>query len=85
MTSANITERDGTRPNPPVLGSLAYLLLNLPLAAVGAMLLAVAVALTKALGSVHARYARAMLGPSQRRLAALERTISPSQFTWATP
>ncbi|OLF09011.1 hypothetical protein BLA60_20690 [Actinophytocola xinjiangensis] len=25
------TERDGTRPNPPLLGSLAYLVLNLPI------------------------------------------------------
>src|SRR5262245_54340294 len=30
MTPAQITERDGTNPNPPVLGSLAYLVLNLP-------------------------------------------------------
>ena len=25
------THRDGTRPNPPLLGSLAYLVLNLPI------------------------------------------------------
>lgn len=31
MTPAQVTESDGTRPNPPVLGSLAYLMLNMPL------------------------------------------------------
>jgi hypothetical protein len=30
MAPAEIVERDGTRPNPPVVGALAYLLLNLP-------------------------------------------------------
>ena len=35
MTSAHVTERDGSRPNPPVLGSLAYLLLNLPVGIAG--------------------------------------------------
>jgi Putative sensor len=30
MTQVEIVERDGTRPNPPVVGALAYLLLNLP-------------------------------------------------------
>jgi hypothetical protein len=48
----------------------------LPLAAIGALLLAVTVAMTKGLGTLHARYARAMLGPSQRRLDALERRAS---------
>jgi hypothetical protein len=53
----------------------------LPWAAVGALLLVVTAAITKALGTVHARYARAMLGPSPRKLAALAR---PSSGT-ATP
>src|SRR6266487_6404604 len=30
MSPAHVTERDGTHPNPPVVGSLAYLLLNFP-------------------------------------------------------
>jgi hypothetical protein len=35
MAAADVTERDGTRPNPPVLGSLAYLVLNLPVGIAG--------------------------------------------------
>src|SRR5882672_10260727 len=45
----------------------------LPWAALGAILLAMTIVLTKALGTLHARYARAMLGPSGRRLDALGR------------
>src|SRR5205085_7700793 len=30
MSPAQVTERDGTHPNPPVTGSLGYLLLNFP-------------------------------------------------------
>jgi hypothetical protein len=56
----------------------------LPWAAAGALLFAATIAITKALGSVHARYARAMLGPSQRRLAALEREL-PGRIDWSTP
>lgn len=44
----------------------------LPWAALGALLLVATVAMTRALGSLHARYARAMLGPSRRRLDALD-------------
>lgn len=55
----------------------------LPWAAVGAVLLAVTVALTRALGVLHARFARAMLGPSLRRLDALERaTARPAGIDW---
>jgi hypothetical protein len=43
----------------------------LPWAALGALLLAFTVALTKWLGTVHARFARAMLGPSRRKLDAM--------------
>jgi putative sensor protein len=50
----------------------------LPWAAVGAVLLAVTIALTRVLGMLHARFARGMLGPSRRRLDALERTSSPT-------
>jgi hypothetical protein len=46
----------------------------LPWAALGAILLAMTIALTKALGALHARYARALLGPSRRRVDALGRT-----------
>jgi hypothetical protein len=46
----------------------------LPWAALGAILLAMTIVLTKALGTLHARYARAMLGPSGRRLDRLGRT-----------
>ena len=46
----------------------------LPWAALGAILLAMTIVLTKALGTLHARYARALLGPSGRRLDALGRT-----------
>lgn len=56
----------------------------LPWAAAGALLFAATIAITKSLGSVHARYARAMLGPSQRRLAALEREL-PGRIDWTAP
>lgn len=48
----------------------------LPFAAVGVLLLAVTVALTRGLGAVHARYARALLGPGPRRLDALAGEVS---------
>jgi hypothetical protein len=48
----------------------------LPWSAAGAILLAVTVAMTKGLGTLHARYARAMLGPSARKLDAMR---------WSTP
>lgn len=38
----------------------------LPLAAIGMLVLALAVVSTRAIGTVHARYARAMLGPGPR-------------------
>lgn len=50
----------------------------LPWAAIGAVLLAVTIVMTRVLGQLHARFARAMLGPSRRRLDALERTTSAS-------
>ncbi|MFL6145180.1 MAG: sensor domain-containing protein [Labedaea sp.] len=48
----------------------------LPWAALGALLLAMTVALTKALGSMHARFARAMLGPSRRMVDSLARPVA---------
>ena len=61
-----------------VLGSVDSTWEALPWAAVGAVLLAVTILMTRAFGSLHARFARALLGPSRRRLDALERTSSPS-------
>lgn len=43
----------------------------LPVAALGALLLAVTIVMTRGLGSLHARFARAMLGPSARRVDAM--------------
>lgn len=54
----------------------------LPWAAVGAVLLAITIALTRVLGVLHARFARALLGPSRRRLDALERSSSPAGIDW---
>lgn len=51
----------------------------LPWAALGALLLAMTVVLTRALGSLHARYARAMLGPSPRALDAMAPSTSPAR------
>ncbi|HET9139576.1 sensor domain-containing protein [Actinophytocola sp.] len=56
----------------------------LPYAALGAILLAVSVALTKGLGTLHARYARAMLGPSARKLDAMRWDTSTSGFAGVT-
>ena len=53
----------------------------LPWAALGALLLAMTVALTKALGSMHARFARAMLGPSHRMVDALARPAGTTDRT----
>jgi hypothetical protein len=57
----------------------------LPWAALGAILLAMTIVLTKALGTLHARFARGMLGPSRRRLDALayggtRETTLPADF-----
>jgi hypothetical protein len=54
----------------------------LPWAAIGALLLAVTVAMTKVLGSLHARFARAMLGPSQRTLDALAGAPDQRPVNW---
>jgi hypothetical protein len=61
-----------------VLGSVDTTWEALPWAAVGAVLLAVTIAMTRVLGAVHARFARAMLGPSGRQVDALQRTKSPA-------
>lgn len=56
----------------------------LPFAALGLLLLAVTVVLTKALGALHARYARAMLGPSQHRINKLEGLNTAGAIDWSS-
>lgn len=56
---------------------------TLPMAAVGVLVLAMAIALTRALGIVHARYARAMLGPSERRISKLEQLSTAGAIDWS--
>jgi hypothetical protein len=65
-----------------VLGDVHSTWEALPWAAVGAVLLAITVALTRVLGALHARFARSLLGPSRRRLDALERSTSPAAVDW---
>ena len=60
------------------LGSVDSAFEALPWAALGAILLAMTVVMTKALGSLHARYARAMLGPSRRRVDAFDPSAVPA-------
>jgi Putative sensor len=57
---------------------------TLPWAALGVLCLAVAVALTKWLGTMHARYARAMLGPSQQRIDRLHTLDTAGVIDWNT-
>lgn len=56
----------------------------LPFAALGVLLLAVTLLLTKGLGMLHARYARAMLGPSGRRISKLEGLDTAGVIDWST-
>lgn len=57
---------------------------TLPWAALGVLLLAVTVALTRALGVLHARYARALLGPSERRISKLEGLSTAGAIDWTS-
>lgn len=57
---------------------------TLPWAALGVLFLAMTVALTRALGILHARYARAILGPSTRRISRLERLSTAGAIDWST-
>lgn len=57
---------------------------TLPLAGLGVLVLALAVIVTKGLGTLHARYARAMLGPSQRRISKLEGLSTAGAIDWTT-
>jgi len=56
---------------------------TLPWAALGVLVLAMAIALTKALGTLHARYARALLGPSRHRIAKLEKLNTAGAIDWS--
>lgn len=56
---------------------------TLPFAALGVLILAVAVIVTNALGTMHAVYARAMLGPSERRIAKLEGLSTAGAIDWS--
>jgi hypothetical protein len=57
---------------------------TLPFAGLGVLVLAFAVIVTKGLGTLHARYARAMLGPSQRRISKLEGLSTAGAIDWTT-
>jgi hypothetical protein len=56
---------------------------TLPFAGLGVLLLALAIIVTNALGTAHAVYARAMLGPSQRRIAKLEGLSTAGAIDWS--
>jgi Putative sensor len=56
---------------------------TLPVAAVGVLGLAISIALTRALGILHARYARALLGPSERRISKLEQLSTAGAIDWS--
>lgn len=58
---------------------------TLPLAAVGVLVLALSIAITKGLGTLHARYARAMLGPSLRRVSRMEQLNTAGVIDWSSP
>ena len=73
MTTAT-TERDGSRPNPPLLGSLAYLVMNLPIGI--ASFVFVVTTLSVGVGTVVIWVGLAVLAISvlgMRGMAALER------------
>lgn len=57
---------------------------TLPWAALGVLALAIAIALTKALGTAHARFARALLGPSPRRIDQLATLNTAGAIDWTT-
>jgi hypothetical protein len=55
---------------------------TLPWAALGVLVLAMAVALTRVLGTMHAHYARALLGPSTRRIDKLAELSTAGAIDW---
>ena len=56
---------------------------TLPFAGLGVLLLAVTIIVTNALGTAHAVYARAMLGPNPRRIAKLEGLSTAGVIDWS--
>lgn len=56
---------------------------TLPFAGLGVLLLALTIIITNALGTAHAVYARAMLGPSPRRIAKLEGLSTAGAIDWS--
>lgn len=56
---------------------------TLPWAALGVLGLAVSIALTRALGTLHAHYARAMLGPSPQRIDRLQQLDTAGAIDWS--
>ncbi|GAB3453845.1 sensor domain-containing protein [Actinophytocola sediminis] len=57
---------------------------TLPWAALGVLALAIAIALTRRLGTLHARFARAMLGPSVQRIDRLHTLDTAGVIDWST-
>jgi Putative sensor len=56
---------------------------TLPWAALGVLALAISIVLTKMLGALHARYARALLGPSQHRIDRLQHLDTAGAIDWS--
>jgi putative sensor protein len=56
---------------------------TLPFAGAGVLILALTIIITNALGTMHAMYARAMLGPSPRRIAKLEGLSTAGAIDWS--
>jgi hypothetical protein len=56
---------------------------TLPFAGLGVLMLAMAIIVTRGLGTLHAVYARAMLGPSERRIAKLEGLSTAGAIDWS--
>ena len=57
---------------------------TLPFAGLGVLVLALTIIVTNALGTLHALYARTMLGPSERRIAKLEGLSTAGAIDWST-
>jgi hypothetical protein len=57
---------------------------TLPFAGLGVLVLALAIIVTNALGTMHAVYARAMLGPSPSHIAKLEGLSTAGAIDWST-
>jgi hypothetical protein len=66
------------------LASIDSWLGTLPFAGLGVLLLALAIIVTNGLGTLHAVYARAMLGPSPRRIDKLAGLSTAGAIDWST-